>query len=201
VHPEFAQVVGGHVGDRGGVGAAHGEAAAQHAAARRLEDRELDPPVAQQRARAARAGVVAARHLLARHFDPVGRGRAGGDPGRPRHGGEQADRGGLAVGAGDQDDRHVVNALPGDLLRPGQLGDRPGERAGAQDTCSPSARKATPRVAAASPSARRAGLRSAATAARRRSTVAARSGSGAPVPPDTAARAASQAVSFASVAA
>ena len=128
----LAQMVGGDVGDDGGIRAGHRQAAAQDAAAGELQHRDLDPGVAQGEAGAAGAGIVAPVQDLVADADPVAGAEAGDLAGGARHGGEQADGGRLAVGAGDQDQRDVVDSRPVDLLGVGQLVVVPGERAGAE---------------------------------------------------------------------
>ena len=128
----LAQMVGGDVGDDGGIGAGHGQAAAQDAAAGELQHRDLDPGVAQDEARAAGAGIVAPVQDLVADPDPVAGAEAGGLAGGAGHGGEQADGGRLAVGAGDQDQRDVVDRGPVDLLGVRQLVVVPAERARAE---------------------------------------------------------------------
>ena len=108
----LAQMIGRDVGDDGGVGAGHRQPAAQDAAAGELQHRDLDPGVAQGEARAAGAGIVAPVQDLVADPDPVAGAEPGDLAGSAGHGGEQADRGRLAVGAGDQDHRHVARRRP-----------------------------------------------------------------------------------------
>ena len=69
VHAVIAEVVVADVGDDGGVAAVDGEAAAQDAAARDLEDREVDVAVAQDGAGGGGSGPVAGleQALVDRH--------------------------------------------------------------------------------------------------------------------------------------
>ena len=147
------EVVGGDVGEHRDVVVGQPDALEQDAAAGGLGDRELHLLVGQHPARARRAGVVAGLDQLAVDVDAVGARpadvqavRAGDVRDHPRGGG-------LAVGAGDRDDRHPraaawwargrarrrapVGGVADQLLEVGaeqrveHLGDRPAERLGA----------------------------------------------------------------------
>ena len=122
VEPEM--VASADVGDHGDVAAVECQAFAQHAAARRLEDSEIDVRVHQHAARAARAAAVAGVDPLVadvyavgiRHADALASVR-----GKVR---DQPHRGRLAVGAGDRDYRNSPVVAVGEHRRDDRLADR-----------------------------------------------------------------------------
>ena len=109
----FAQVVRADVGDDRHIGARHGQAAPQQAAACGFQQRSKHAGVAQHGACAGRARVVARSHRLPVDDHAFGAAMPGLQPGRRAHGRQQPHGGGLAVGAGDQCGRHVAQVSPG----------------------------------------------------------------------------------------
>jgi hypothetical protein len=125
----LAEVVGADVGDDGGAAAVDGEAAAEDAAARDLEDGDVDAGVAQDDARGAGAGPVALLDHALVDRQAVGRGVAGDQAGGAGDAGEHPRGRGLAVGAGDQGDGDAAERGPVDVL--GDMVFRPGDGAAA----------------------------------------------------------------------
>ena len=91
------------------------EPAAQDAAARGLEHRRLHAPVAQHRARANRPRVVPGGDQRAVEEQTVGAVVAGAPAVRASAGGDQPHGRGLAVRAGDDGGRHVMQRRPADV--------------------------------------------------------------------------------------
>ena len=93
------------VGDDGDVAAVEAEALAQHAAARGFEHGRVDVRVHQDVARALRAAAIAGVDALALDVDAVGAGHADAVAVASEDAGDEANRGRLAVGTGDGDER------------------------------------------------------------------------------------------------
>ena len=96
------------VGHHRDLAAVERQAFAQQAAARRFEHGGVDVRVHQHVARAARAAAVAAVDAASFDVDAVGVGHAGAQAAGGEQVGDQAHRGGLAVGAGDGDHRNAA---------------------------------------------------------------------------------------------
>ncbi len=108
----LAQMVGGDVGDNGGAGTGDGQATAQDAASGDFENADFQSRVAQQEACASGAGIVALVEDVVADLDEFGGRQARDLARRATHGGDQAGGGGLAVGAGDERHRNVVQEAP-----------------------------------------------------------------------------------------
>ena len=104
----LAEMIGTHVGDHGHVDPVRREPATQDAAARCLEHRGLHARVAQDRARAHRPGIIAARNRLAADEKTIRAVEAVAPPARPQTRGDEPHGGRLAVGARHERGRNIV---------------------------------------------------------------------------------------------
>jgi hypothetical protein len=95
------------VGDHGDIAHVEAEAFAQHAATGGFEDGGVDVGVQQHVAGALRAGAVTGVDAPAFDVDAVGAGHADAQAVALENAADQAAGGGLAVGAGDGDDRNA----------------------------------------------------------------------------------------------
>ena len=106
----LAEVVAADVDDDADVAAVEREAALEDAAARRLEHRELDLGRRQYRARGPVAGAVAGHDATSADRDALGRRDPGHEARALHHVRDREGGRGLAVGAGDRDDRNATVA-------------------------------------------------------------------------------------------
>ena len=118
-----AEVVGLHVEHDGHVVALVAEALAQDAAARHLEDREVHARVLQHHPGAARTGGVGADQQALVDDDAVGRGHADLAAHALEDVADHPAGGGLAVGAGDGDDRDPARCAGREQHVDDRLGD------------------------------------------------------------------------------
>ena len=116
-------MVGADVGDQGSIRALYGEAAAQQAASRRLQDGDLDIAFAEHVAGAARSRPVATIEDAIVDRDPVGGADADGTAAGPQNVLRQPDRRRLAIGSRHDADGDVMKLLP--VNRVGDLSGRP----------------------------------------------------------------------------
>ncbi len=127
----FAEMIDADVGDDRRIGTRERQAAPQDAAARGLQHRKFDRRVAQYRACAGRAGVVAGGDLFAIDIEAIRTAMAGAQAGFARDGAQQARGRGLAVAARDERGRDRMKTTPVHVARRRHRVDRPGLRAGA----------------------------------------------------------------------
>ena len=100
-------VVGRDVGDDARVVRLVADPAQEHAAARRLQDGDVEVVALEDRVRAPVAGPIARLDYLVADDDPVGRRRTHSLPGLAENVDHQPGRGGLPVRARDRDDRQA----------------------------------------------------------------------------------------------
>ena len=115
VNAVFAEVIGAHVGDHGDARLADGQTAAENPAARGLEHRRLHAPVAQHRTSANRPRVIAGGDQRAVEKQTVRAVVPGAPAVRASTGGDQPHGRCLAVRAGDDGGRHVMEGRPADV--------------------------------------------------------------------------------------
>ena len=123
-----AEMIGRQRHDGGDRRVLHGEAAAQHPTARRLEHGKCDRRVLQDAACADWARPVAGLHLRIVYPDTIGAGVADVVPCCACHGRDHAHHGRLAVRAGDEHDRDVAHRAPVDRISGGDVAQRPAVR-------------------------------------------------------------------------
>ena len=105
-------VVGADVGQDGCVVRLVADTPQHHAAARGLEDRDIQVRVGEHRSRAVRAGQVARLDEHVVEQDAIRGGRARVSPGRAQDVADHPGGGGLAIGAADADDGHPAVGVP-----------------------------------------------------------------------------------------
>jgi hypothetical protein len=115
VNAVFAEVIGAHVGDHGDTRLADGQTAAEDPAACGLEHRRLYASVAQHRASADRPRVIPGGDQRAVEKQTIRAVVAGAPTVHASTRSDQPHGRGLAVRAGDDGGRHVVEGRPADI--------------------------------------------------------------------------------------
>ena len=124
VHAVFAEMIGADVGDHGHIGLLQRQSAPQQATARGFEHGGVDIAPAQHGARADRAGIIAAVQAVPFDEQAIGAAVAHASANGTLHRGDQAHRGGFAIGAGDHSGGHAAQSVPVRLRCGSQFGKR-----------------------------------------------------------------------------